>query len=157
MISLIPIGTLIIATTVAAVVSSTSSSGPSDSYQNAYRALPKDMLVFGQLMFTRLSQSQIEQVRVSPKEAARIARDYYGIKEPWRVVFESLGGYVNDAQIIHDWVGTRSLIPKALPAYVVRVTGVPIESLGLGGAVNHYWNVIVNAMTGHVVSSFTYD
>lgn len=150
-------GTLIVAIVVAALLGATTSSGPSASYRNAYRPLPKNMLVMGQLMFTRLSESQIGQVRVDPHDAAQIARDYFGTHEPWRVVFESLGGYVNDLQIIHDWVGTSSLVPKPLPAYLVRITGVPINSLGPGDAVNHFWNVIVNAKTGHVVSSFTYN
>jgi hypothetical protein len=115
------------------------------------------MIVNGQLMFARLDRAQITRVRISPEEAERIVKDDYGTKEPWRVVFESLGGYVNDQQIIHDWVGTKSLIPKPMPAYIVRITGVPIPSLGLGGATNHYWNVIVNALTGRVIESFSYD
>jgi hypothetical protein len=77
--------------------------------------------------------------------------------ERWRVVFESLGGYVNNNEIIHDWIGTKSLVPKALPAYIVRITGPPIVALGPSSVVNHYWNVIVNAITGRIVSSFTYD
>ena len=154
---LAPISFLVVSTAVTAVLSASSSTVSFGAYRNAYQPLPHGMIVNGQLMFGRLDDSQLTRVRISPGEAARIVRDDYGTKEPWRVVFESLGGYVNDQQIIHDWVGTESLIPKPMPAYIVRITGVPISSLGLGGAINHYWNVIVNAMTGRVIGSFSYD
>jgi hypothetical protein len=150
---------LVASTATVAIVSATSSSGWQGDLRNAYRPLPKALRVNGQLMFTRLDSSEIARVRLSPEEAVQIVKDDDGAKEPWRVVFESLGGYVNDLEIIHDWVGTKSLIPKPLPAYIVRITGVPIYSLGPNPipAVNHYWNVIVNAITGHVIGSFTYD
>ncbi len=109
-------------------------------------------------MFSRLDNSQLARVRISPQEAVRIVKDDNGAKEPWRVVFESLGGYVNDLQIIHDWVGTKAFVPRPVPTYIVRITGVPIYSLGPGPmAVNHYWNVILNAITGHIIGSFSYD
>ncbi|MGC2169207.1 MAG: hypothetical protein WA580_08910 [Acidimicrobiales bacterium] len=109
-------------------------------------------------MFSRLDNSQLARVRISPQEAVHIVKDDNGAKEPWRVVFESLGGYVNDLQIIHDWVGTNSFVPRPVPTYSVRITGVPIYSLGPGPmAVNYYWNVILNAITGHIIGSFSYD
>jgi hypothetical protein len=47
---------------------------------------------------------------------------------------------------------------RALPTYLVQITGPPIESLGpTGGAANHFWNVIVNAITERAMSGFTYD
>ena len=154
--SLIPIAVLIASTTVVAVLSASSSS--SGDLRSAYRPLPRAILVNGQLTFSRLDDSQLARVRISPEEAVRIVKDDNGTKEPWRVVFESLGGYVNDLQIIHDWVGTTSFVPKPVPTYIVRITGVPIYSLGPGpDAVNHYWNVILNAVTGRVIESFSYD
>lgn len=75
------------------------------------------------------------------------------------MTFESLGGYIDANSIVPDWVGSKSWIPKALPAYIVRISGVQIASLGpRGGAVkNRSWNVIVNATDGRVVSAITYD
>ena len=155
--SLVPIAVLAVASVMAALLSATSSSGPSGVYRDAFRALPRGMAAFGQLQFTRLSDSQLSQVRITPTAAARIVTDQFGTMEPWRVVFESLGGYVNDEQIIHDWVGTTSLIPKAVPSYIVRITGGTMSPLAPGNTPNRYLNVIVNATTGRVVGSFTYD
>ena len=143
--------------TAVTVLGVSTSNGPSALYSGAYKPLPKDMLVFGEITFTRLPASQLSRVHVTPSNAARIAKVEYGSMEPWRVVFESLGGYVNNTEIIHDWIGTKSFVPKPVPAYIVRIAGVPIASLGPGGAVDHYWNVTVNAITGTVMGSFTYD
>jgi hypothetical protein len=143
--------------TVVIVLSVWTSGGPSALYGDAFKPLPKNMRVFGEITFTRLPDSQLSRVQVTPSDAARIVKANYGSMERWRVVFESLGGYVNNNEIIHDWIGTKSLVPKALPAYIVRITGPPIVALGPSSVVNHYWNVIVNAITGRIVSSFTYD
>jgi hypothetical protein len=139
------------------VLSVWTSSGPSALYGDAFKPLAKNTLVFGEISFTRLPDSQLSRVQVAPSDAARIVKANYGSVERWRVVFESLGGYVNNTEIIHDWIGTKSLVPKAQPAYVVRITGPPIVSLGPGGTVNHYWNVVVNAITGRIIVGFTYD
>ena len=158
-ITLIQVGALVGAATVAIVLSVGTSSGPSAPYRDAFRPLSKNMLVYGEITFTRLSDSQLSLVRVTPSGAARIARADYNSLERWRVVFESLGGYVDKNEIIHNWIGTKSFVPKALPAYLVRITGPPIVSLGPRGGTtpNHQWNVIVNANIGRVISSFTYD
>jgi hypothetical protein len=111
------------------------------------------------MRFTRLTNTQLLAVRVTPARAAHIASAQYGNGRRSRVVFESLGGYVDNDQIIPDWVGTKSWIPKALPAYVVRIGGDDIDSLGPTAEknLNHFWNVIVNAATGKIVSATSYD
>jgi hypothetical protein len=68
----------------------------------------------------------------------------------------SLGRFINDQEIITDWIGTKSFIPKAIPAYVVTISGLHIESLGPGGAVNHEYDVVVNASNGDVIKEFSY-
>ena len=109
------------------------------------------------IRFSRLSDAQLSKVRITPAAAAHVASSQYGQGRRSRVVFESLGGYVDDNAIIHDWVGTKSFIPKALPAYIVRIGGDDIDSLGPTKVVNHFWDVIVNAATGKIVSATTYD
>jgi hypothetical protein len=138
-------------------LSLSNSSGTKTLYSGWFKPLPKNVLVVGEISFTRLSDSQLSQVQVTPLQASRIAMAEYGRHQRWRVVIESLGGYVNKNDIVHDWIGTTSFIPKPVPAYLIRITGAPIVTLGLDRAPNHYWNIIVNAITGKVVSSFTYD
>lgn len=70
-------------------------------------------------------------------------------------MYESLGGYVDQNQIIPNWVGTISLIPKAVPSYLVRF--YEPSFLTVDPSTNHYMNVVVNAINGKVVVSFTYD
>jgi len=140
------------------ILTGTGSASSLSPYRNAYVLVPKIMLEDGEILFTRLTNSQLTRVRVTPAEAARIAKVRAGAGSHSRVVFESLGGYVDKNQIIHDWVGTKSFIPKALPAYIVRVSGVIIPSLGpVGGVGGHFWNVIVNATNGRTICLFSYN
>ena len=73
------------------------------------------------------------------------------------MVFESLGGYVDANQIVHDWVGTRSWIPPVRPAYFVRLAGVNIPSLGPRIGANHHVDVIVNAVTGRIICAVSFN
>jgi hypothetical protein len=117
------------------------------------------LLADDEMRFTRLNRAQLSHVRVTPTEAVFVATSQYGRQPRSRVSFESLGGYIDTTRIVHDWVGTSSWVPKALPAYIVRISGLQIASLGpSGGAVkNHSWYVIVNAMNGRIVGAITYD
>ncbi len=109
------------------------------------------------MRFGRLDNSQLSSVTTGPRAAARTALTHFGSGRHARVVFESLGGYINANRIVRDWVGTSSWIPPALPAYFVRIAGVDVASLGPGGGVTHHWNVIVNARTDRVVSATSFD
>lgn len=71
------------------------------------------------------------------------------------MVFESLGGYIDKNQIIPDWVGTTSWVPEAIPTYFVRFHTDQV--LTVDPSTNHFWNVIVNATNGHIISAFSYD
>ncbi len=140
------------------ILTGTGSASSQSEYHNAYVPVPKVMLVDGEILFTRLNNSQLSHVRITPAEAARIGKVQAGAGAHSRVVFESLGGYVNKNQIIHDWVGTKSFVPKEIPAYIVRVSGVTVPSLGpVGGVAGHFWNVIVNATNGRTICLFSYD
>jgi len=129
--------------------------GPSNLCRDAFRPAPKSLLVNGDMMFTRLHDSQLSRVRLTHSDAARIAEAQYGIGHGSRVVFESLGGFVDKSRIIHDWVGTRPWIPKAVPSYIVRIYEVHVATVD--PSTNHFWNVIVNATSGKIVVAFTYD
>lgn len=151
-------GTLIAVISVVVAPSRANSTFTSNIYLDAFRPVPKSLLINGEMMFTRLDEAQLSRVRISPAGARRIVTDQYGTLQRSRVTYESLGGFVNTTEIIHDWVGTKSFVPKARPAYIVRISGQHIESLGPAeGVVNHYWNVIVNAINGRIIGSFTFD
>ncbi len=141
-----------------AVASGLSAEGARASGRGVFRPPPRSLLASGELRFTRLPPSQLARVRVTPAHADLIATGFCGGGR-WRVVFESLGGYVDDNRIIHDWVGTRSFVPQPLPAFLVRITGGSIPSLGPvpGISADHYWNVVVDAVTGRVVTALAYD
>lgn len=128
-------------------------------FNDSFQTPPKAMLVDGEILFSRLTIAQMSEVRITPKYAARVASAQYGRGNHARIDFESLGGYVDVNRIVHDWVGTKSWIPKAVPAYIVRISGVEIDSLGPRGGIapNHSWNVVVNATNGKIVSAFTYN
>ena len=132
---------------------------PQARFENAFRPVPKSLLFNGQMLFGRLDQRQLAHVRVTPTMARRIAvaNSEAGPSSP--VVYESLGGYVNKEQIVHDWVGTRTYIPPAQPAYIVRLSGQEILSSGPVGQTgfNRFLNVIVNAENGKVIMSFSLD
>lgn len=124
-----------------------------------FKPAPKSLLVGGEIVFKRLGESDLLKVRITPEQARRIAGAPYRRLHKSRVVFESLGGYIDKNDIVHDWVGTRSWIPRALPAYLVRISGLEIPSNGPGPLVtyNHSENVIVNAETGNIIADFTND
>jgi hypothetical protein len=127
--------------------------------RDAYKAPPKRWLVDGEILFTRLDESQLSKVRITPAIAAHVATATFGDGPRSHVVFESLGGYVDANDIVHDWVGTTSWVPRALPAYLVRIGGEDIPSLGPRSVheYNHFMNVIVNAASGNVVSAFSFN
>jgi hypothetical protein len=128
-------------------------------FGDAYVRPPKLLLVDDEIQFGPLDTAQLSKVRVTPSEAVRVANSEYGRQPGSRVTFESLGGYVDANDIVHDWVGTRSWVPKAQPAYLVRISGVQIPMDGpIGGiAKNRSWNVLVNALNGRVISAMTYN
>ena len=127
------------------------------SLRHDYHVLPSSWLADSEMRFGRLDNSQLSSVTTGPRAAARTALTHFGSGHHARVVFESLGGYINANRIVRDWVGTSSWIPPALPAYFVRIAGVDVASLGPGGGVTHHWNVIVNARTDRVVSATSFD
>jgi hypothetical protein len=107
------------------VVSERSADAPPqlDGQVLVYRVPHASWLTNDGILFTRLSDSQLSRVRVSPRDAAREAIEGYELSGRPRVVFESLCGYVDRSEIIHDWVGTRSWVPKAIPAFFLRIHG----------------------------------
>ncbi len=144
---------LVVVTVIAVTVSRPTT--PSSRFTADYRPLPPGVLAGGDIMFTRLAASRLSAVRVTPADAVRIATSEFGGGHGSRVVLVSLGGYVDKSQIVRDWVGTRSFIPTPVPSYVVRIREpfvVTVEP-----SKNHFWNVIVSATSGHVISAFSYD
>jgi hypothetical protein len=145
------IGTMLVVTLAVALegaVTSTSAIG-------SFKPLTKSMLAQGDILFTRLRAPQLATVRTSQSDAVRSAEALYGDRSHSRVVLVSLGGYLEKSQIIHDWVGTKSLIPHATPSYIVRI--YEPYPVGMYPSHNHYWNVIVNAKNGGIIGSFSYD
>jgi hypothetical protein len=122
---------------------------------NLFAPLSKTLLTDGEIEFNRLGTSKLSLVRISPTRAVRIAESQYGRGPGTRMVFESLGGYIDKNQIIPDWVGTRSMVPKAVPTYLVRFHDDRVVTVEPSR--NHYWNVIVNATNGEIIAAFTYD
>ena len=124
-----------------------------------FKPAAKNLLVGGEIEFKGLGESDVSKVRITPEQARRIADAPYGRDHTSRITFESLGDYIDKNDIVHDWVGTRSWIPKALPVYIVRISGLEIPSNGPGPLVtyNHSESVIVNAETGKIIADFTYD
>lgn len=41
--------------------------------------------------------------------------------------------------------------------YIVRISGVQIESMSPGHGLNHFWNVLVHATSGELDGGFTFD
>jgi hypothetical protein len=150
------VGALFALTLAAAVESASNSNSAFYHYGEGYKPLPRRMLFHGEILFMRLSASRLATVRITPLDAVRIAEVGFAPSvHGSRVVLVSLGGYVDKNQIVHDWIGTKSLIPKAVPSYLVRIFEPYVVTLE--PSTNHYWNVVVNAQTGKVVSAFTYD
>ena len=122
-----------------------------------YRAVPTTWLVRGEMRFTRLSEAASTSVTVSASAAERTAEEGFARSSNTRVVFESLGGYVDVNQIVHDWVGTRSWIPPVRPAYFVRLAGVNIPSVGPRRGASHHVDVIVSAVTGREICAVAFS
>jgi hypothetical protein len=122
---------------------------------NSFIPAPKGLLTGGEIEFNRLGTSNLSKVRITPARAVRIAEGQYGQVRGSRIVLESLGGYIDKNQIVHDWVGTKSWVPKAIPSYLVRIHTSHL--ITLDPSVNHYWNVIVNAINGKIITAITYD
>ena len=59
-------------------------------------------------------------------------------RERPRVVLVSIGGYVDTNDIVHDSIGTKSHVPKAIPSYIVRIFEPYPVALGPSKN-NHYW------------------
>ena len=142
-------------TSVAALQSASTSTPFYGRFGDDYKPLPRSMLTNREISFTRLRASQLTIVRTTPSEAVRVAEASYGDGRGTRVVLVSLGGYIDNNQVVHDWIGTKSLIPKATPSYVVRIFEPHVATVS--PSKNHYWNVIVNARNGRIISAFTYD
>jgi hypothetical protein len=150
------VGALLVLTSAAAVESAEKSTSAVEHYGDDYKPLPEKMLFQGEILFTRLPASRLVAVRTTPSDAVRIAEA--GIAPAVhgsRVVLVSLGGYVDKNQIVHDWIGTKSLIPRAVPSYLVRIFEPYVVTPD--PSTNHYWNVVVNARTGKIISAFSYD
>jgi hypothetical protein len=134
---------------------------PSRQYVCAYvfKPAPKDLLVDGEIDFQRLGESNLSKVRINPEQARSIADGPYSRDTRSRVVFESLGGYIDKNDIVHDWVGTKSWVPAPVPAYIVRISDLAIQSDGPlpVGILNRSENVIVNAVSGKIVAEITYN
>jgi hypothetical protein len=155
-IPLILVGALVVVTLAAALGSAVSAPPAIERYGNEFKPLPKKMLFDGEILFARLPASRLATVRTTPNEAigiaeSRVAPAVHGT----RVVLVSLGGYVDRNRIVHDWIGTKTLVPRAVPSYLVRIFEPYVVTLG--PSTNHYWNVVVNAQSGKVISAFTYD
>ena len=151
-------------TSISAIISETSSTwtaGRQDVRARAYvfKPAPKKLLVDGEIEFSALSESNLSKVRITPERARSIAYAPYSRDRSSRVVFESLGGYIDKNQIVHDWVGSRSWVPQAVPVYIVRIAGLEISSAGPRpfAPKHHFENVIVNAASGKIIVEITYD
>jgi hypothetical protein len=156
------LATVIALATGAAVVyavmnTSTTISAQDGPRRGAYREVPTSWLVQGEMRFTRLSDPQAARVKVSASTAEHVAEAGYARNAGTRVVFESLGGFVDANQIVRDWVGTRSWIPPVRPAYFVRLAGVKIPTMGPQSGVSHHVDVIVSAITGREICAVSFD
>jgi hypothetical protein len=120
-----------------------------------FKVVPRSLLVNGEIEFKRLSASNLSLVRITPTDARRDAEAQYGNESGSRIVLESLGGYIDKNQIIPDWVGTKSWVPKPIPSYLVRIYGDQLVTVD--PSTNHYWNVVVSAVSGKIITAFTYD
>jgi hypothetical protein len=160
--SVVVVAVIAAATVVVALIGRNVSPAPvavTAQLRDAYKAPPKTLLVDCEIRFARLDDAELSRVRISPARAARIGLSHYGGERHSHVAFESLGGYIDTTAIIPDWVGTTSYVPKAIPAYIVRIGGDNIESLGPRPLPirNHFWNVIVSALSGKILGVTTYD
>ncbi len=124
-----------------------------------YVALPKNLLLAGDFSFGPLRNSQLSAVRITAPRAIQLAMRAAGLRtgkptSSSRVTI-SLGSFVDKEAIITDWIGTKSKIPKAIPVYVVMISGLHIEGLGPRMSVNHEYDVLVNASSGAIFEQLT--
>jgi hypothetical protein len=147
---------MMVLTSVAALKSASTSATAFGRFGDDYKPVPRDLLTGGEISFARLGASQLSTVRKTLLDAIRIAEASYGTGRGSRIVLISLGGYIDTNQIIHDWIGTKSLVPKAIPSYVVRIFEPQVVTAS-GPSKNHYWNVVVNARNGKIITAITYD
>jgi hypothetical protein len=145
---------LLTTTIIVTVVATSPSCAERQQYlcTNLFEAPSKTLLTGGEIEFNRLGIAKLSTVRISPSRAVRIADSQYG---GGHLVFESLGGYIDMNQIIPDWVGTTSWVPKAIPAYLVRFHYD--HAITVDPSTNHFENILVNATNGKIISEFTYD
>lgn len=108
------------------------------------------------IRFVPLRNSQLTTVRVTEPEAVSMAEVGLDPMPSGSNVLVSLEGLSDNEEIVHDWIGTKSWIPKATPAYVITMSGLHVESLGPGGAFNPEEIVVVNANSGDVVETVSY-
>jgi hypothetical protein len=152
---LVIISTMSVVLVVAAVLGAVGAgwfTSPSKSSDVGYRPLRKSWLVDDGIRFTRLDSAQMSRVRITPADAARVVTAEYGLGHRSRVTFESLGGFVDTSEIIQDWVGTTSWIPKAVPAYFVIIKGVNrFPTVGPTQERLKYCDVIITASNATVV------
>lgn len=122
----------------------------------SFTPLSKTALSALDIRFVPLRNSQFATIRVTEPEAVSTAEVGLNPTPSGSKVLVSLGGLTDKEAIVHDWIRTKSWIPKAIPAYVITISGLHIESLGPGGAVNHEEIVVVNANSGDVVETVSY-
>ncbi len=129
------------------VISERSAGGPPrlDGQVLTYRVPHERWLSDDGILFSRLSGSQLSRVKVSPREAALEALEGYDLSGRPHVVFESLGGYVDKSEIIRDWVGTKSWVPRAIPAYFLRIHGRTRAALDYRFGITSDCDVILSA------------
>jgi hypothetical protein len=106
--------------------------------------------------FVALRSSEFATVRVTAPDAVSTAEVGLDPMPSGTNVSVSLGGLTDKEEIVHDWIGTKSWIPKAIPAYVITMSGLHVQSLGPGGAFNPEEIVVVNANSGNVVETVSY-
>jgi hypothetical protein len=125
-----------------------------------YVVLPRSLTLAGDFSFRPLRRSQFSAVRITTPRAIQLASRAASVRSgslsSSSKVTVSLGSFINKEEIVTDWIGTKSLIPKAVPVYVVMISGLHFESLGPGGGVNHEYDVVVNASNGEVLEELTY-
>jgi len=146
---------MLVLASVAALQSVSNSTTAFGRFGDDFKPLSKSMLTNGEMLFTQLRMSQVATVRTTPLNAVHVAEASYGAGRGSKVVLVSLGGYIDKNRIVHDWIGTKSLVPKATPSYIVRIFEPQVETVG--PSKNHYWNVIVNARNRRIISTFTYN
>jgi len=121
--------------------------------------LPKKALTNGSISFTPLSSAALHAILLSPQMALNGLKKQFTMPTSSWVYSISLGGYVNKLDIVRDWIGAKSKWPKRVAMYMITVRGLMIPSDGPSqvSALNHEEIFIVNATTGKVKNSFSYQ